>query len=66
MAKDPRQGERWEHIDGGTIYVWRRWPKRLLVSRRPWGDSQADPRWMRLATFERDTTRRLFPSEVTR
>ncbi len=50
---NPKRGEIWSHVDGGSIYVLDRKPKRLTISRRPFGDSQADARWMLLSTFNK-------------
>ena len=50
---NPQKGEVWSHVDGGSIYVLDRKPKRLTISRRPFGDSLADVHWMLLSTFNK-------------
>jgi len=55
----PQRFEVWEHLDGGSMYVRDVTRTRVKVQRRPFGDSLAEPRWMMLYTFERQTTGRL-------
>ena len=55
---DPRPGEKWEHRDGGTIYVIHRTLKMVLVNRRP-GDDTSGMQWIRLSTFAAMTSGRL-------
>lgn len=50
---DPQRGDRVEHHDGGTMYVWHRTPRMVCIARRPFGDSQAEPHWVRLSTFQK-------------
>lgn len=52
---DPCAGDVWEHVDGGSFYVLARKSlsptAAVLVQRRPFGDSQAAPVWIRWTTF---------------
>ena len=50
-APNPQPGEIWEHHDGGSIYVTGRDKSRVCIQRRPFGDSLAEPWWIRLRTF---------------
>lgn len=56
---DPQPGETWEHLDGGSLYVVGRSGPLVRVQRRPFGDSQAIPQWMKVKTFEKLTKWRL-------
>ena len=53
---DPQAGDVWEHIDGGSFFVLKRWPNTVHLQRRPFGDSKALPYTITLMTFARETT----------
>lgn len=55
----PKRGDIWEHADGGSIYVRETSGPLVHIQRRPFGDSQAIPRWIRLATFAKIAVDRL-------
>ncbi len=55
----PKPGERYEHLDGGTVYIIGRKKRLIRIQRRPFGDSQADPKWIRLPTFHKITREKL-------
>jgi len=57
--QDPQRGEVWEHVDGGSYYVRSRSGPLVRVQRRPFSDSQAMPKWIRVRTFSKYATGRL-------
>lgn len=61
---DPQAGDVWGHVDGGSFYVLKRWPKTIHLQRRPFGDSQALPYTITLTTFAGETTGLLRREEV--
>lgn len=55
---DPMPGDVWDAQDGGSLYVVARSALMVQVQRRPFGDSQSEPYWTRLQTFQRDAVSR--------
>jgi hypothetical protein len=56
---NPQPHEIWDAQDGGSFYVVGRTPRMVQVQRRPFGDSKAEPYWIRVATFAREVTGRI-------
>ena len=55
--EDPQAGDKVEDWDGATMYVVGRRGARVRITMRPPGDSQAQPKWIFVSTFQRRAAR---------
>jgi len=53
IQRGPRAGDIWEHRDGGSIYVLSTKSDRVMIQRRPFGDSQAEPFSIQREVFDK-------------
>ncbi len=56
LLVNPVRGDIWEHTDGGSVFVLRRRGPSVMVQRRPFGDSLAEPFWLEVPAFSRQVT----------
>lgn len=52
---NPQSGDKIQHIDGGTIYIYERQGKLVWISRKPWGSAE---RRIRVSTLAKIAVRR--------